>query len=135
MTQVAEHLHTMSPIEAWSRMRSQSVGRLALDDGGRPDIFPVNFLADDRRILIRTAAGRKLALLEGNRHVAFEVDQVVLDLAWSVVVRGTAEEITEPGELEAARNAALWTWPARETDRFIRIHPESVVGKSFSRGR
>lgn len=135
MTEVAEQLHTMSPIDAWSKLRSQSVGRLALDDGGRPDIFPVNFLADDRRILIRTAAGRKLGLLEGNRHVAFEVDQVALNLVWSVVVRGTAEEITDPDEYDAVRGSALWTWPARETDRFIRIHPESVVGRSFRRDR
>lgn len=103
------------------------------DAGGQPDIVPVNFLADGDTIIIRTTDGHKLSLLEQNPLVAFEVDQVALGLAWSVVLHGSARVLTEPADLEAVRKAAFWTWPERKTDRFIRIDPHQVAGRQFAR--
>lgn len=99
----------------------------------QPEIFPVNFLADDRTILIRTAEGRKLEMLTENPLVAFEVDQVALGLIWSVVVKGIGRRLASEEEIEDARRRPLWSWPIRVTDEFIRIEPIEVSGRRFAR--
>ena len=44
----------------WELLEGASVGRLAVDVAGQPDIFPVNFVVDRGSIVFRTAAGTKL---------------------------------------------------------------------------
>src|SRR2546423_1491538 len=56
-------------------LRSHRVGRIALVDHGQPLIFPVNYAADDRALVFRTAPGIKLAEAPMSR-VAFEIDEV-----------------------------------------------------------
>jgi len=119
--------------EAWSRMRAQSVGRLAVSVSGQPDIFPVNFLALDHSILIRTDPGSKLDSITANALVAFEVDEVRAQRAWSVVVKGSAGRLTDELEIEAARTSPLWTWMPRQADVFITVSPTTVTGRAFQR--
>jgi nitroimidazol reductase NimA-like FMN-containing flavoprotein (pyridoxamine 5'-phosphate oxidase superfamily) len=119
--------------EAWSRMRGQSVGRLAVSVGGQPDIFPVNFLALDHSILIRTGPGSKLESIGANAFVAFEVDEIKTKKAWSVVVKGSAHRLTDDLEIVAAEQSPLWTWMPRHADVFITILPTTVTGRSFQR--
>lgn len=80
--------------ECWRLLAGEQVGRLAVIVGTHPDIFPVNYRVWNRRIVIRTEAGTKLAGAVLDRFVAFEVDEVdVADHSgWSVVVAGTAHE-------------------------------------------
>ena len=47
------------------------MGRLAVVVAGHPDIFPINYVVDHASIVIRTAAGTKLAGSK-SRQVAFE---------------------------------------------------------------
>ena len=119
--------------EAWSRIRGQSVGRLAVSVAGQPDIFPVNFLALENSILIRTDAGSKLESISANALVAFEVDEIRAKKAWSVVIKGSAHRLTDDLELEAARQSPLWTWMPRRADVFITLSPTTVSGRSFQR--
>ena len=44
--------------DCWEMLGHASVGRLAVDVGGEPDIFPINFVVDDRTIVFRTADRR-----------------------------------------------------------------------------
>lgn len=119
--------------DAWVRLRSKSYGRLAVSLDGQPDIFPVNFLADDSSILIRTRAGTKVDRVVANAHVAFETDDADSDSAWSVVVKGTARLIDEAAALEAAAHAPLWAWAPGEKNLFLRISPTEVSGRMFTR--
>jgi nitroimidazol reductase NimA-like FMN-containing flavoprotein (pyridoxamine 5'-phosphate oxidase superfamily) len=119
--------------EAWSHMRGQSVGRLAVSVGGQPNIFPVNFLALDHSILIRTGPGSKLESISANALVAFEVDEIKANKAWSVVITGSAHRLTDDLEIVAARQSPLWTWMPRQADVFITILPTTVTGRSFLR--
>jgi nitroimidazol reductase NimA-like FMN-containing flavoprotein (pyridoxamine 5'-phosphate oxidase superfamily) len=119
--------------ESWSRIRGQSVGRLAVSIAGQPDIFPVNFLALDHGILIRTDTGSKLESIGANSLVAFEVDEIQAKKAWSVVIKGSAQRLTDGVELEAARQSPLWTWMPRHADVFITVTPATVSGRSFHR--
>ena len=126
-------MQSLSRDDAWSRLRSRSVGRLAVGAGGLPDIMPLNFIADDHGILLRTSDGAVVAALRLNEHVAFEVDDVSGPEVWSVVVRGPARILTAGDELDLARQAPMWTWPIRDADVFVRIDPLQVTGRTFER--
>lgn len=118
--------------DAWTRLRSKSFGRLAVSLEGQPDIFPVNFLANDAGILIRTEEGTKVERIAANDLVAFEVDDTNAQRAWSVVVKGSAHRMDD-AELETARRAPLWTWAPEVKGVFIRIRPTEVTGRLFER--
>ncbi len=123
---------TLDSVEAWARLRSKSFGRLAVSVDGQPDIFPVNFLANESGIYIRTENGTKLERIEGNPHVAFEVDDVTDSRAWSVVVKGNAQRMDETA-VAAASHLPLWTWAPEPKDVFIRIRSTEVSGRMFNR--
>lgn len=132
MTNHARPMLVLEPAEAWSKLRSRSVGRLAVSRGGQPDIFPVNFLASESGILIRTAEGTKLASLERNGLIAFETDGFDRPFQWSVVIKGTAARIENVEELAKAQRAPLWAWAPEPKDVIIRIEPVEITGRSFS---
>ncbi|CAN5168074.1 pyridoxamine 5'-phosphate oxidase family protein [soil metagenome] len=123
----------LDPLEAWGRLRSRGIGRLAVSENGNPDIFPINYLASDDRILIRTAPGAKLTKLTANESVALETDHYEANDAWSVVVKGTAHQLHDAEEIHAARQSPLWSWIPRSTDVFVVITPTEVTGRHFAR--
>ena len=122
----------LEPGEAWTRLRSHSFGRLAVSRDGQPEIYPVNFLANESGILIRTEEGSKVDIIAANFRVAFEVDDASPERAWSVVVKGTARRMDE-AEVVTAQRAPLWAWAPEPKDVYIRIHPTEVTGRLFAR--
>lgn len=121
----------LGPNECWYLLGTTEVGRLAVSIRNRPDIFPVNYKVDDQTIVINTAPGTKLAAAVLGRAVAFEADVLdpVTRTAWSVVVRGVAEEIADIEGLVDAENLGIETWAADQKTRFMRIVPEVVSGR------
>ena len=119
--------------EAWARLRGRSYGRLAVSGSGQPDIFPINFLADETRILIRTEEGTKVERIDANPLVALEVDDASGESAWSVVVKGSAHRVTDPAELDSARRAPLWAWAPEPKDVFLLVRPTEITGRMFGR--
>jgi nitroimidazol reductase NimA-like FMN-containing flavoprotein (pyridoxamine 5'-phosphate oxidase superfamily) len=77
--------------------------------GVLPVIIPVNYLLDEDTVVFRTDAGSKLHAAIRGAPVAFEVDGVDQDrqVGWSVVVRGRAEEVTDPVKLAELRQSPL----------------------------
>jgi nitroimidazol reductase NimA-like FMN-containing flavoprotein (pyridoxamine 5'-phosphate oxidase superfamily) len=122
----------LSTNECWVLLRGSVVGRLAVIVDGDPDIFPVNPVVDHGTIVFRTAAGAKLAATKG-RNVAFEVDgyDVGTARAWSVVVKGKAQEIWETEETLRALRLPLYPWQPGRKPRFLRVEPTSVTGRRF----
>lgn len=118
--------------QCWELLRVSVVGRLAVTVDGDPDIFPVNPVVDHGTIVFRTAAGAKLAATKG-RNVAFEVDGYDTETAqaWSVVVKGRAQEIWEAEETLRALRLPLFPWQPGRKPRFVRIEPLSVTGRRF----
>jgi uncharacterized protein len=118
--------------DCWLLLRTAEVGRLAVSVGGRPDIFPINFVVDHGSVVFRTAEGTKLAALE-DEPVAFEVDGYEPDAgqAWSVVIKGQAKEIRRPQELFDSASLPLFPWHAAPKQRFVRITPDEVTGRRF----
>ena len=72
---------------------TRSVGRLAVVEDRQPMIFPVNYVVDGDAVVLRTGAGTKLWAAT-RAPVAFEIDDIGDDEAWSVMIAGIAEEIT-----------------------------------------
>ncbi|MFW2333375.1 pyridoxamine 5'-phosphate oxidase family protein [Ilumatobacter sp.] len=122
----------LSESECWSLLESHSVARLAVDIGGQPDIFPINYLVDGKTIVFRSAAGTKLAGAVLSRHVAIEIDGLDDDRSvWSVVVKGMAREIEGMTERWAADDLPLYPWIASEKPNFVRIEPRLTTGRRF----
>ena len=116
--------------DCWELLRSEEVGRLAVIVTNHPDIFPVNYVVEHGTVVIRTAEGTKLAAAIGSS-VAFEVDGEVDGDAWSVVIKGRAEEIQQMHELFDAANLPLYPWNAAPKHRFVRIVADQVTGRRF----
>ena len=94
-------------------LAERHLGRLAVPDFGGPVIFPVNYVFDQDLVVFRTDPGSKLDAATELESVAFEVDAVdeATRTGWSVVVRGTLAEITDPDDLARLRALPLYPGP------------------------
>jgi nitroimidazol reductase NimA-like FMN-containing flavoprotein (pyridoxamine 5'-phosphate oxidase superfamily) len=119
--------------EAWAELRRAPYGRLAVTAIDQADIFPINFVVDDRVIYFRTAPGSKLLELTVNPRVALEVDEFTAEECRSVVVHGVAEELERQDEIDAADLLNLRAWFPTLKYRWVRVVPGFVRGISFQR--
>lgn len=124
----------MSNDEAWRFLEHTRFGRLALSVGNQPDIFPINYLAHDGKLLMRTNPGTKLAELTINDSVAFEIDGLAENEAWSVVLKGTARVLESQTEIDAVSELPLAPWLQTLKYTFVEIVPSSVSGFRFQLG-
>lgn len=117
-----------------SLLGSANVGRIAVTmPNGAPVIRPVNYLFDrpTQSVLFRTAAGSKFHALVRARRAAFEVDgtDAVTRAGWSVIARGVAEAVTDPGELSRFNRLELDSWAPGEKPHWVRIRAVTVSGR------
>ena len=117
--------------ESWDLLSSVALGRYVTSIEGRPEIFPVNFVVQNRTVLFRTAEGTKLFGTVVNTQVLFEADDHNVAGGWSVIVRGTAHALATSAEIERAERAGLYPWTATEKLRFVRITPTAITGRRF----
>lgn len=124
----------MSEPECWDRLSSVGLGRLVTSVDGIPEIFPVNFVVQDRTVLFRTAEGTKLVSSAINDDVLFEADDYDGAGGWSVIVRGWTRVVRTDEDRAKAEAAALRPWTATTKDHFVRIRPSRVTGRRFAFG-
>ena len=107
------------------------LGRLAIVEFGGPMIFPVNYVVYEDMVVFRTDPGSKLDAAAERELVTFEVDAAdeATRTGWSVVVRGTLADITDPAHLERLRALPLYPWAPGEKSRYVRVRPVSVTGR------
>jgi uncharacterized protein len=107
------------------------VGRIGFVVDGRPMILPVNYLADEESLVFCTEPGTKLSAVGGGAPVVFEVDdsRPLYHAGWSVVVKGTAHEITDENQLDELRHGPLHSWATRSTEHWVRISIDEVTGR------
>jgi nitroimidazol reductase NimA-like FMN-containing flavoprotein (pyridoxamine 5'-phosphate oxidase superfamily) len=127
-------VHNLSEEECWDLLISSSFGRLALSVSGEPDIYPVNFVAADKRLVFRTAEGTKLLELTVNDRVAFETDGIGRNEAWSVVARGRARVLDRQVDIEAADQLPLRPLVPTLKYIYVEITPDKVTGRRFQLG-
>lgn len=117
--------------QCWALLERERFGRLATSALGVLDITPLNYLAWDRTLLLRTAPGSKLLELTVNPDVAFEIDGRETGFAWSVVLKGKARMLTNPVEIAEAERAGLRNQLDTEKPIWVRIEPTQVSGRHF----
>jgi uncharacterized protein len=107
------------------------VGRLGVIVDGRPIILPVNYIFDGDSVVFCTASGTKLDAVVAGADVAFEVDDSVPlhHSGWSVLVRGHAEVISDPGDLARLRHGPLRPWVKGARANWVRISLDEISGR------
>ncbi len=131
MSTNAPAVSVLSDSESWDLMGGVTLGRLVTSVDGQPEIFPVNFVVQNRTVLFRTAEGTKLVSAAINNQVLFEADGSTAQEGWSVIVKGTARALRSDEEIEEARRACLSPWQPTPHPHFVRIRPMSISGRRF----
>lgn len=125
LTELPEH-------ECWDLLRTRSVGRIGWQGSDGPTIVPVNYVVDERAVVIRTAPytelGREGAVLE----VAFQVDDLdpVTRSGWSVLVRGRRR--LDPEAYGTTPRPDVWVGGSRWL--VLRIEARTISGRRLSPG-
>jgi uncharacterized protein len=119
----------VSEPECWERLSSVGLGRLVTSVDGNPEIFPINFVVQDRTVLFRTAEGTKLVSAAINDEVLFEADHYDDAEGWSVIVRGWTRVVRTDEDRAKAETAPLRPWTATAKDHFVRMRPSWVTGR------
>jgi transcriptional regulator with XRE-family HTH domain len=107
------------------------VGRIAFPTASGLVVVPVNYVQVPPSIVLRTEAGSVIAG-HGDGPVSFQVDHLdqALGQGWSVLVRGQAHRVLQPGEVQKLRrHCNVRPWPAGEHDLFVKIIPERLTGR------
>jgi uncharacterized protein len=110
------------------------VGRVALTTPHGPQIIPLNYSAVEESILVATSPYSALGTYGAQSLVAFEVDHFDYEnhTGWSVVVRGRAEVVGDPEEVQRLRQ--LWAprpWADGSRNLHLRIPWTEVSGRSL----
>ncbi|GAB3131758.1 pyridoxamine 5'-phosphate oxidase family protein [Tsukamurella serpentis] len=120
--------------QAMQLLSSKDIGRLAIALEGQVEIFPVNYvLSETENILFRTGPGSKLASVVVAGEVAFEVDELAGDQAWSVIVRGPARVRTDSSALSVTDSLSLHPFVDDGKYEVVEIMAERVTARGFGR--
>ncbi len=124
-------LEALAQDECLRLLRGQGVGRMAVVAGGRPMIFPVNYVVDGRTIVFRTDEGTKLDGITSGFNAAFEIDGIepLYHTGWSVLVSGVGREVVDPTEVAALAELPLRPWAQGEKAHWVRIRPDTITGR------
>lgn len=130
-------LEVLTLEESYELLRSVPVGRVAFVEGGEPAILPVNHQVDGRSIVFRSGYGSKLDAAWNEVPAAFEVDgwDDGERTGWSVLVRGTAEMVTDEDEiarLDEERDPG-WVHEQETSTSWLRLRPNEVSGRRIVR--
>jgi nitroimidazol reductase NimA-like FMN-containing flavoprotein (pyridoxamine 5'-phosphate oxidase superfamily) len=109
------------------------VGRVGVTIDALPVVWPVNFVVHKGTVVVRAVRGTTLDAATTGKVVAFEADNYGTTnerWGWSVLLRGVAEEITDPTELQAVRTLGLESGPLDgSADRYIKIAVTAISGR------
>jgi nitroimidazol reductase NimA-like FMN-containing flavoprotein (pyridoxamine 5'-phosphate oxidase superfamily) len=127
-------LEELTRAECLRLLADQQIGRLAVGLGdGPPLVRPVNYRFYDplQSVVFRSAPGTKLRALLTSTHATFEVDRVdeATRTGWSVIIQGTAEEITDPALLERLERLGELPWAPGPRPVWMHIRAFTVSGR------
>jgi uncharacterized protein len=133
-TPASDHVQKLSTAESERLLKTSDVGRVAAVLDGHPEIFPVNYAFDHGMVVFRLAAGEALERAASTR-VAFEVDRLdsAEGVAWSVVVKGTAEDITNAVDQlsEELRRLVINPYAPGQHSEWVAIYAREISGRRF----
>jgi nitroimidazol reductase NimA-like FMN-containing flavoprotein (pyridoxamine 5'-phosphate oxidase superfamily) len=99
-------VESMSESEAREFLEDSYVIHFGVIADGEPYVSPMSFVVDGDRLLFRTKPGRRFSAFESHPIVSLEASSFDADTGdWmSVIVRGTATEITDPDIMQKAHD-------------------------------
>ena len=124
-------LEPLSLAECRRLLAPGGLGRIAVATASGIMVLPVNYVLVAGTIVVRTGTGSLIAA-HGDDPVSFEADHLdeTLHGGWSVLVRGQAHRVLQPGELRNLRETCdVRPWPAGEHDLYVRIVPVRITGR------
>ncbi|MDQ6721841.1 MAG: pyridoxamine 5'-phosphate oxidase family protein [Candidatus Dormibacteraeota bacterium] len=137
LTTASANVLTLSNEECWALLRSHNLGRLAIVVEGRPRIFPLNYAAAEDTVVFRTEPGAKLQHGPGFA-ACFEIDDYDPGtvMAWSVMVVGVLEDITDATDERSRRLRSLPVEPAAPGSKlhWLALNVDEMSGRSFRGG-
>lgn len=112
-------------------LATATLGRIGVTSGALPVVLPVNFRLVNDLVVFRTGVGTKLDAATRNQIVAFEADdfEPFSHAGWSVLVTGTAREVTDPSEVAALSVVPIPRWAPRGAGRTVAISTDLVSGR------
>jgi nitroimidazol reductase NimA-like FMN-containing flavoprotein (pyridoxamine 5'-phosphate oxidase superfamily) len=128
-----EGFEVLSRQECGMLLTRGCVGRAGFVVGGRPQVLPVNYAADDAGVVVFRTSAKSILMAVALQAVVFEEDG--LDEAhrtrWSVCVHGSAREITEREDpiAERLRTLTVIPWAPGHRQRWFAITPEEITGR------
>jgi nitroimidazol reductase NimA-like FMN-containing flavoprotein (pyridoxamine 5'-phosphate oxidase superfamily) len=131
MSESSQPVTILSEGESWNLLAGVALGRLVTSVEGEPEIFPVNFVVQNRTVLFRTAVGTKLVSAVINNNVLFEADDHNVAEGWSVIVRGIARTLHSDEDIREAERAQLLPWTATVKQHYVRVLPTRITGRRF----
>ena len=131
MTRGAGDVVELDAEQCWRLLRTHDLGRLAVVGASGADIFPLNYLVYDDGVYFRTAPGSKLDSLGRHPAVAFEIDGRSRRTVWSVVVHGTAQQVTAAELVAWSGVSRMTTDLPGEKHHYLTIEAPEVTGRSF----
>lgn len=118
--------------ECLELLASVPIGRVAMIDAGEIVVLPVNHVVADGRVCFRTAPGAKLDAGIMQHVATFEADDYDADAGtgWSVIVKGRADLVTDPDELDRLRASGVrpWSNPTYRTN-WVTMHANAITGR------
>ena len=126
-------LESLTEDECLAMLQRTKYGRVAVvNDQGRPEIFPVNFVLRGRTVAFSTAS----VVLQSRAplgHVAFEADVIdpTTHEGWDVVVSGEGADITEAVDQASllTRSEPVEHWAPGTKDHWISIVNPRFTGR------
>lgn len=130
---VTHQITELTVDECLELLGTQTIGRLVYLDDGIPEIRPVNYALHQGSVVFRIGYGELLDAVH-RQPVTFEADHGDADTrtGWSVIIRGTAEEIWRTDELDVARETGLRPWAPGARDHYVRVIPKSITGRRIT---
>jgi uncharacterized protein len=121
----------------WRLLARSSFGRVVFCQAGEPGALPVNCAVSNHTIVFRTSADSTFVEFSNGSRIAFEADHTdhIAESGWSVLVRGTLHEVTDAEEIDRLADLPVHPWAPGTRDRWMRIVPDNVTGRTISRHR
>ena len=118
--------------ECWQLLAGPAVGHLGIVVDGAPEVYPVNYVVDGESVVYRVDGPGRLD--QADPAVCFQIDAFDTERhrGWSVLVKGTAQRLPDPGARLRSESPAGAPDPPPE--RWVRIDPIEVTGRKIWRG-
>lgn len=132
---VDEGLELLDEDACFDLLAQAVVGRVALNIGALPAVFPVNYVLDGHSVVFRTGRGTKLRAATDGTVVAFEVDDFDprLRSGWSVLAIGISSVVTDPAERLRLAQLDVSPWADGDRQWLVRVPVEMISGRRIVR--